>query len=83
MDTRKTKKYVIEQMTNNVNDLLSNIVLLEALDNHSQCDYRGDLYDQLTTINTLHDRTAAALNRARAVNGEQNEKRKSVLCEIE
>ena len=69
MTNREMKAEVLNQLTTLCNQTLRKLETLDALDRDETADDVCDLMDQLNTLFGVQDKMAAALNRARAVNG--------------
>ena len=69
MTNREMKAEVLNQLNTLCNQTLRKLETLDALDRDETAEDVCDLMDQLNTLFGVHDKMAAALNRARVVNG--------------
>ena len=69
MTNREMKAEVLNQLNTLCNQTLRKLETLDALDRDETAEDVCDLMDQLNTLFGVQDKMAAALNRARAVNG--------------
>ena len=69
MTNREMKAEVLNQLNTLCNQTLRKLETLDALDRDETAEDVCDLMDQLNTLFGVQDKMAAALNRARVVNG--------------